>query len=172
MIMDTFAGIAFSFEPALKEYMQEPPKSKDEPIINSYMYGEIFFTGLYSAILCILFLKLPIFKHLIRTGNNYQYLMTAYFALFIFMGLFNAFNARTERLNLLAHIKQNKVFLTIIIFIVSVQTYLIYFGGDLFRTYGLTIKELILVLILAISVIPFDWIRKIYIRKNRLVSRT
>lgn len=172
MIMDTFAGIAFSFEPALKEYMQEPPKSKDEPIINSYMYGEIFFTGLYSAILCILFLKLPIFKHLIRTSNNYQYLMTAYFALFIFMGLFNAFNARTERLNLLAHIKQNKVFLTIIIFIVSVQTYLIYFGGDLFRTYGLTIKELILVLILAISVIPFDWIRKIYIRKNRLVSRT
>ena len=37
MIMDTFSGLAFSFEPALKSYMYEPPKSKSEPIINSYM---------------------------------------------------------------------------------------------------------------------------------------
>ena len=32
MIMDTFAGLAFSFEPALKSYMEEPPKKKDEAI--------------------------------------------------------------------------------------------------------------------------------------------
>ncbi len=172
MIMDTFAGIAFSFEPALKEYMQEPPKKKDEPIINHYMYGEILFTGLYSAILCIIFLKLPIFKALIRIGDANQYLMTAYFALFIFIGLFNAFNARTERINLLANINQNKVFITVIVFIITVQTYLIYFGGDLFRTYGLTFKEFFIVLFLAISVIPVDWIRKFYLRKNKLILHT
>ncbi len=172
MIMDTFAGIAFSFEPALKEYMSEPPKKKDEPIINHYMYGEILFTGLYSAILCIIFLKLPIFKGLIRIGSANQYLMTAYFALFIFIGLFNAFNARTERINLLANINQNKVFITVITFIVVVQTYLIYFGGDLFRTYGLTFKEFFIVLTLAISVIPVDWLRKFYLRKNNLSIHT
>ena len=38
MIMDTFAGVAFSYEPPLEEYMYEEPKSKDEPIINKYMY--------------------------------------------------------------------------------------------------------------------------------------
>lgn len=166
MIMDTFAGLAFSFEPALKRYMSEPPKKKNEPIINSYMYKQIIFTGTYSALLCILFLKLPIFKVLIRTGSHYEYLMTAYFALFIFIGVCNAFNARTERLNLLADIKQNKIFILTISFIIIVQLYLIYHGGELFRTYGLTIKELLLVILLAITVIPIDLVRKIYIRKK------
>ena len=41
MIMDTLAGIAFSYEPPFKEYMREPPKKKGEPIMNRYMIGEI-----------------------------------------------------------------------------------------------------------------------------------
>ena len=104
MIMDTFSGLAFSFEPALKSYMYEPPKPKSEPIINSYMIGEVLFTGLYSALICILFLKLPIIREFIRVGEDYKYLMTAYFALFIFIGIFNAFNARSERINILANL--------------------------------------------------------------------
>lgn len=111
MIMDTFSGLAFSFEPALKSYMYEPPKPKSEPIINSYMIGEVLFTGLYSAIICILFLKLPIIREFIRVGENYKYLMTAYFALFIFIGIFNAFNARSERINILANLRKIKYLL-------------------------------------------------------------
>lgn len=171
MIMDTFAGLAFSFEPPLKRYMLEPPKKKDEKIMNGYMYSEIIFTGFYSALLCVLFLKLPIFKQIIRTGANYEYLMTAYFALFIFIGVSNAFNSRTERMNILANIKQNVIFIIIITFIVIVQIFLIYHGGDLFRTYGLTLKELCIVIILAFSTIPVDLLRKIYIkRKNYATS--
>ncbi len=169
MIMDTFAGLAFSFEPPLKRYMYELPKKKNEPIMNSYMYNQIIITGLYSAILCILFLKLPLFKTLIRTGENYEYFMTAYFALFIFIGVCNAFNARSERLNLLADIKQNKIFLLIIGFIITVQIYLIYHGGSLFRTYGLTFKEFCLVILLSFSVIPFDLARKYYLQKHHKV---
>lgn len=168
MIMDTFAGLAFSFEPALNSYMYEPPKPKNEPIVNSYMIGEVLFTGLYSAILCILFLKLPIIREFIRVGENYKYLMTAYFALFIFIGVFNSFNARSERLNILANLRKNKVFIIIIIFILTVQVYLIYHGGDLFRTYGLTAKEFFIVLILAMTVFPVDFIRKIYLRHHHL----
>ena len=166
MIMDTFAGLAFSFEPPLERYMYEPPKKKNEAIMNSYMYKQILFTGVYSALLCIIFLKLPIFKELIRSGKHSEYMMTAYFALFIFIGVCNAFNARTERLNLFANIKQNKVFILTILFIVIVQIYLIYHGGDLFRTYGLTIKEFLLVVFLSLTVIPVDLIRKLYIRKK------
>ncbi len=168
MIMDTFAGLAFSFEPALESFMHEPPKSKDEPIVNSYMIGEVLFTGLYSAIICILFLKLPIVREFIRTGENYKYLMTAYFALFIFIGVFNAFNARSERINILANLKKNKVFIVIIAFILLVQVYLIYNGGELFRTYGLTAKEFFIVLLLALTVFPVDFLRKIYLRKHHL----
>lgn len=168
MIMDTFSGLAFSFEPPLKSYMYEPPKPKNEPIINSYMIGEVLFTGLYSAILCILFLKLPIVREFIRVGEDYKYLMTAYFALFIFIGIFNAFNARSERINILANLSKNKVFIAIILFIVTVQIYLIYHGGDLFRTYGLKANEFFIVLLLAATVFPIDFIRKTFLRRHHL----
>lgn len=166
MVMDTLAGLAFSFEPPLLEYMKEYPKPKDEQIINKYMINEIFITGMYSSILCILFLKLPIIHNMFRYDINNKYLYTAFFGLFIFIDVFNSFNARTSRINILANILKNKVFIFIIIFIVIIQILLIYFGGNLFRTSGLTIKEFEIMILLAFSVIPVDWIRKLYLRKK------
>ena len=166
MIMDTLAGIAFAYEPPLKEYMKEKPKKKDENIINRYMLDEIIFTGLYSSLLCIFFLKSPLIHGLYRIDITNKYLMTAFFGLFIFIGIFNCFNARTERLNLIANLHKNQAFVFIIGFIVIVQLLLIYFGGDLFRTFGLTFKELIIMIVLASTVIPVDWLRKIYLKKK------
>lgn len=164
MVMDTFAGLAFSFEPPLKEYMDEYPKNKNESIINKYMWHEIIFTGAYSSLLCILFLKLPIISAIFRDGDNNKYLMSAFFGLFIFIGIFNCFNARTHRLNLFAHLYKNKPFIAVITFIVLVQILLIYYGGNLFRTVGLNFKEFEIMILLAFSVIPIDWMRKIYLR--------
>ena len=170
MVMDTLAGLAFSFEPPLLEYMDEKPKKKDEQIINKYMINEILFTGAYSSILCVLFLKLPIIKELYRFNIDSIYLMTAFFGLFIFIGIFNSFNARTHRLNLFANILKNKVFIIIISFIVIVQLFLLYFGGNLFRTAGLTLKEFEIMILLSMTVIPVDFLRKYLLRKRGIVG--
>ena len=168
MIMDTFSGIAFSFEPPLAEYMKEPPKSKNTPIMNKYMYSQIIWTGLYCAFICILFLKLPIVKSFIRVGENNKYLMTAYFAMFIFMGIFNAFNARTSRINVFANLSKNKVFVGIFTFIFITQLYIIYNGGEIFRTYGLELNEFLLAILLALTVFPIDWLRKYILKKKHI----
>ena len=112
---------------------------------------------------------MPFFKEIIRTGENYKYLLTAYFSLFIFIGIFNAFNARTERINIFSHLKDNKVFVIIFSLIFLVQVYLIYFGGELFRTYGINVIEFITVLLLALTVLPFDMLRK-YITKYKKIK--
>ena len=139
--------------------------------MNKYMYNQVIVTGVYRALICILFLKLPLFKELIRFSPDNKYLMTAYFAMFIFMGIFNAFNARTERINIFANLKTNKVFIVIFSFIFIVQIYIIYHGGTIFRTFGLTINELLLVFILALTVFPIDIIRKIiYKKKNTKIK--
>lgn len=164
MVMDTFAGLAFSFEPPLKEYMLDAPKKKTEPIMNKYMKEEIVFTGLYSAILCILFLKLNIVNDIY--DYNEMSILTAFFGLFIFIAIFNSFNARTSRLNLLSGLFKNKMFLIIIIFIAVVQVLMIYFGGEIFRTSGLSVIEFYFMIIVAITVIPVDFIRKLYLRKR------
>ena len=171
MVMDTLAGLAYSFEPPLKEYMEEYPKNHNEPIINKYMLNQIFFTGLYSSTICALFLKLPVIKNMFRSNYTDKYLYTAFFGLFIFMDIFNSFNARTSRLNILSNILKNKVFIFIMSFVVVIQVILIYYGGELFRTTGLTIREFIIMILFAFSVIPFDILRKIiYKNKNKSIG--
>ena len=166
MIMDTLAGIAFSYEPPLKSYMNEPPKKKEEPIINKYMYGEVLFTGIYSSILCLIFLTSSTIRSFYRYDPTDKYFMTAFFALFIFMGIFNSFNARTTRINILSNIFKNKAFLIVTLIIVIVQLYLIYYGGELFRAFGLTLKEIQITILLAATVIPIDWIRKLIVKRT------
>lgn len=165
MVMDTLAGLAFSYEPALDEYMEEKPKQRNEDIINKYMFNEIIITGMYSSLLCILFLKNDFIRGLFRYSIDNKYLMTAFFGLFIFISIFNSFNARTVRLNILSNIFKNKVFLVIIMFIMLVQVVMIYFGGSLFRTSGLTLFEFVVMLLLAVTVIPIDFIRKLVLKK-------
>ena len=166
MVMDTLAGLAFSYEPPLIEYMNELPKDKNDSILNKYMLNQIIVMGLYSSLMCILFLKVPFIKDLFISEESF---MTAFFGLFIFIGIFNCFNARTTRINLFANLIKNKMFMIIISFIVIIQIVLIYFGGNIFRTVGLNIKELFIVVLIALTVIPIDWIRKIIFKKNNKI---
>ena len=165
MVMDTLTGLAFAYEPPLKEYMNELPKNKEEPIINSYMFSEIFFTGIYSFLLCIFFLKSNIILNIYR--NNYSYLMSAFFGLFIFIDIFNSLNARTERINIFANILKNKFYIIIVIFIIVMQLLMIYYGGNTFRTIGLNLKELEIMILLSSTVIPVDILRKIIIKRKK-----
>lgn len=164
MVMDTLAGLAFSGETPLKEYMREKPKKRDEPIMNRYMWSQILFTGTYTSALCLLFLRLPAIARLFREGDNNAYLMSAFFGFFIFASIFNSFNARTNRLNLFAHIWRNRSFVIVIGLVACVQLLLIYFGGSLFRTIGLSAGELQAVLLLAFTVVPCDLLRKLLLR--------
>ena len=86
------------------------------------------------------------------------------------MTIFNSFNARTNRINILANIFKNRVFVLIILFILTVQIILIYYGGDLFRTAGLTYTEFLIMFLLSATVIPVDWIRKFFLRKKGLIG--
>lgn len=162
MVMDTLAALAFAFEPPLKEYMYEKPKKKDEKIMNSYMISEILITGFYTTILCVFFLKVPFVKNLFSSNEAF---LTAFFGLFIFAGLFNSFNAHTSRINILAHVLKNKMFIIIMIFIVIVQVILMYYGGEMFRTVPLTLKEFMIMILFSITVVPVDIIRKIMCKK-------
>lgn len=169
MVMDTLAGLAFSYEPPIDEYMQEPPKRRDEEIINRYMFNEILVTGIYSSFLCIFFLKCDWIRGLFRYSVDNRYLLTAFFGLFIFISIFNSFNARTDRLNILGNIFKNKVFLGVILFIMVVQIGMIYHGGNLFRTTGLTVFEFLVMILISLTVIPVDLLRKLILKRNHHV---
>lgn len=161
MVMDTLAALAFAYEPALVEYMKEKPKRRDENVVNGYMFNQIITNGLYIAVLCLVFLKTNLVRGIYETNET---LMTAFFGLFIFASLFNSFNARTTRVNILSNIIKNKAFIMVISLVIIIQIYLIYYGGSLFRTVGLNAIEFVVMLFISSTVIPFDFIRKMILK--------
>jgi calcium-translocating P-type ATPase len=167
IIIDTLAGLAFAGEPPLEEYLTENPKRRDEEIFTKIMVWQVLTMGVFTITLSVLFLKLDLFYLFFRYSSTDIFFMTGFFTLFIFCGIFNCFNARTYRINIFANIYKNKWFIFIIFIVAAVQMTLVFYGGDLFRTAGLTLQELLLVLGCSLTVIPVDIIRKIVLRMNK-----
>ena len=169
LIMDTLGGLAFAGEAPLSSYMEESPKGRDEPILNRYMAGEILWLGGFTLALCLFFLKCPLVVAHFRPAKDNIYLLTAFFALFIFSSVWNCFNARTDRLRLLAGIHRNKGFCLVMAAVLTVQILFIYIGGAVLRTAPLTPRELWITFLLSLTVFPAEAIRKIW---RRLSGKT
>lgn len=161
MIMDTLGGLAFAGEAPQKRIMKEKPKRRDEPILNRYMIHQILISGGFSAIFSICFLKLPFFTEHFRKSTNNLVLLSAFFGLFIFFGVMQCINSRTDRLNLLNGIAKNSTFIFIMLLILTIQISFIYLGGTALRATPLTLKELTFTFLCASTALPVELLRKI-----------
>lgn len=161
IIMDTLGGLAFAGEPPLKYYMNEKPKRREEPILSADMMHHILSTGAFTLVLCIAFLSLNIFKAIYNFNVNTDKFYTAFYALFVFSGIFNCLLARSERLVVTSNLSKNKGFVIIMILIAAVQVLMIYFGGEIFRCVPLTWRELSVVISFAFCVVPFEMLRRL-----------
>ena len=164
MIMDTLGGLAFAGEAPRAFYLKEPPKRRDEPILNGYMIFQILWQGLATVGVCLSMLVVPAITGRFRAAPDDIYLLTAFFALFIFASVFNCFNARTDRLNLFAGLSGNVIFLLIMAVISIIQVIFVYLGGAVLRTAPLTPGELGITVLLAFSVFPAELLRKLLFR--------
>ena len=186
LVMDTLAALAFGGEPALRRFMKEKPKRRTEAIISKNMLSEIIVGAGWTFVLSLAMLLLGeklkdasgvtlleswgLISSGSIEGDAHIYLTTAYFAFFIFIAVFNGFNARTDKLNLFDNLTRNKGFLTVFGIIALVQIAMTYIGvafpavGDILGCHGLGLTEWLVVLVMAISIIPVDLIRKAVMR--------
>lgn len=162
LIMDTLGGLAFAGEQPLSSYMKEAPKKRDEPILNTYMVHQTLSLGGFTIALSLAFLKHPFFTSRFRASSDNLYLLTAFFAFFIFAGVFNCFNARTDRMKLLANLSKNRPFTAIMIAISVIQILFVYLGGAILRTVPLTPRELTVAILAALLVFPAECLRKLF----------
>ncbi len=179
LVMDTLAALAFGGEPALARFMKEKPKRRDEPIISKNMMSQIITGAGWTFILSLAMLILGSYPEnnpvsfleqwgLIRdiqiANEPHAILHTAYFAFFIFIAVFNAFNARTDRFNLFDNLSRNKGFLTVFGIIAAVQIAMTYLGGSILSGWGLNCPEWLLILGMGLSIIPIDLLRKAIVK--------
>jgi calcium-translocating P-type ATPase len=167
LVMDTLAALAFGGETPLPRYMTEKPIQREAPIISPYMWSAILVNGLYMAMLSIFFLINDSIAEIFTRGAeylddtpNHAVFLTAFFCFFIYIATFNAFNARTTTTNLLDHITDNKNFVFVVSLIFVLQWLFTYFGGSVLRTVPLTSSEWLVIVLLAVTIIPVDLLRK------------
>ncbi|MGL4873599.1 MAG: cation transporting ATPase C-terminal domain-containing protein, partial [Clostridium sp.] len=113
--------------------------------------------GAWVAILSFIFLMAPFFKNMFATEGEH---LTAYFSMFVLAAVFNGFNVRSASVNIFENIKENPGFIKVMAIIVVVQVIMTIVGGSLFSCTPIEPKHWIVVILLAVTVIPVDMIRK------------
>ena len=91
--------------------------------------------------------------------------MSGYFALFVFIAIFNGFNVRTNSKNVFSRLKENLDFVKIMTLISALQILVVTFGGKLFGCTPMNIMQWLIILLLSVMIIPLDLIKKNIIKR-------
>ena len=164
LCMDSLASIMFAGEPALEKYMRQKPRRRDESIISKPMAVQIGVMGGWLTLMSILWFKLPIFRTFFDTDAQFY---TGYFCMFVFAFMVNAFNVRSDSLNVFEHIKENTTFIKMWFLIMSVQVVLVSIGGiigDIFSCERFGLTGWGVVILMALTMYPIDVIRKLIVK--------
>ena len=129
------------------------------------MLFQMLATGGYAILFSMAFLLSPRVRHFFGGGELYH--LTLFFALFVFMGIGIALCTRTERIQLFAHLKENRAFAVIMPAVAAIQLLIVYFGGEVFRCIPLRASDLGLCALFALTVLPADTVRKCILRIRR-----
>lgn len=153
LIMDTLAALALSLEPKREELMNEPPKRRNESFITRSMAESVLVMGIYFIVV-ILFMQATGW-YLGVDRNNPALVGSVVFTTYVFMQVFNLFNARSVKPERSAFVNlfQSRNFLFVMGLIVFVQILLTQFGGEAFNTAPLPIGVWVQVILLGISVL-------------------
>lgn len=168
LVMDGLGAIMLGNEPALKQYMAEPPRKRDESLVSRSMMVQIGVMGAWLTVISFAFLKMPIFDTFFA---NEEQKLTAYFVLFILSALCNGFNVRDELFGIFKGLNENTGFLKVFIAIIAVQAFIVNAAliplapfqwiSSMFSCVPFGINGWIVVFLLALTMIPIDIIRKL-----------
>ncbi len=167
LVMDGLGAIMLGNEPALEEYMLEKPRRRDESIISRKMATQIGVMGAWLTIISFVYLKMPFFAGLFDTQEQH---LTGYFVLFIVSALFNGFNVRDDGFAIFKGLDENTGFMKVFCIIVLVQALIVNAAlvpgvvftwiGNMFSCVPFGITGWAAVVLLAVTMIPVDLVRK------------
>ena len=141
LIMDTFAAMALASLPPSREVLDEKPRSQDDFIISRPMLKGILFEGIAFFILMFAMLLHCLYDDAEVGVQRHE--LTLFFTTFVMIQTWNLFNAKTLGSNHSAfrYLWRNRGLIIVLAMIIIGQWLIVEFGGEMFRTDGMTVKE-------------------------------
>ncbi len=161
LIMDTLAGLAFAGEAPDPFYLRSAPIQRNTPVLTRQMCGQIGGMGVAFLSICLIALTYEKTQLWLCGTAEPLPVLTAFFTLFVFCGIFCAFYARSEKISVLHRLWKNPAFLWIMGTVLFVQLGMIRFGGSIFRTTPLPLRSVWHILCFAALLLPLEWARRI-----------
>ena len=129
--------------------------------------------AVWFVVISMFYLKSSFVAGLFQTQAQH---LTGYFVLFIWAALMNGFNVRDNGTGIFKRLNENPNFLKIMSIIIAVQLAIVYAGiipfapfqwiGDMFSCTPIPLTGLACVAVLAITMIPVDLIRKMFVNRK------
>lgn len=140
LIMDTFAALALASLPPSHEVMKEKPRKASDFIINRSMGTGILFCGISFFVVMLAFL---VYCERRGRGGVDTHELTWFFTTFVMLQFWNLFNAKALGSNRSAfrHFLQDKGMQLVLLLVLAGQWLIVTFGGEMFRTQPLSLKE-------------------------------
>lgn len=160
IIMDSLNSLSFGGEPPKAEYMTENPIKKGSGLFIRGAKKRITISTVTFIVLYGILMFSPVSK-LFTTDVE---AMTARFAMLCIMSVCNGFGIRTEHINLLNGLKNNKTFVYIAAGIVLGTIALCNALGGLIQATAMNMSQWIAIIGLSLTVIVVDVIRKLFIK--------
>jgi Ca2+-transporting ATPase len=162
LIMDTFAALALATEPPHRDVLNRPPRSPSDFIVTKVMAMNIF--GVAALFLVVLLVLLE----MMQGDGVTAYELSVFFTVFVLLQFWNLFNARCLGLSHSAFqgLTENRGFLMIAAAIFIGQVLIVQFGGEVFRTVPLSLKDWILITVATSTVL---WVGELvrFLRRSK-----
>lgn len=144
LIMDTLAAAALASLPPNPNVMSEKPRQNNAFIISPTMRNNILFVG----ITFVAFLLGLIFYYTHTGGVITDYELSVFFTIFVMLQFWNMFNAKAfnSGKSAFSNFKGSPGFLISASVILIGQILIVEFGGDVFRTVPITIKDWLIII--------------------------
>jgi Ca2+-transporting ATPase len=172
LVTDSALALALGVDPSVEEVMAQQPRRLSDPIVDGPMWVTIAVVGITTAIAGLVALDLELVGGLLGGDGDLATARTMLFTTVVLAQIFNAFNARSDRVSAFVKVFENRLLWAAAGGTMLLQVAVVHLGflNRAFETVPLTLDRWMICWALASTVLAADEVRKWAARRtwNRL----
>jgi Ca2+-transporting ATPase len=168
LLTDSALALALGVDPSVDDVMADAPRGLGDPIIDRPMWVTIVLVGLTTSIAGLVALDLELQGGMLGGDGDIETARTMLFTTIVLAQIFNAFNARSDRVSAFVQMFENRLLWAAAGMTVLLQVAVVHLGvlNRAFDTNPLRVDQWLICWGLASTVLVVDECRKLIVRSR------